>query len=222
MKLLVRVAFFYWVAFSCAYTHGQQPSHAEFEGTITYSVKVDGAVAQLVRGLMPTEQAVRLRHDGYSRKLSGGGQAQWFVHIGPQRTTYLLDEGAHTASKLPNPDVVPQVTPMSEETEIAGYACRKYKVVLPAKNNEVAITQYVWASPRLSTALHKTANDPLMGFYKEIDGFPLRVIVTASLMGAEIEMSYSATRIVAEPVPAAEVALPTGYRVQDLQLPEVK
>jgi hypothetical protein len=195
-------------------------AQGEFEGTIHYKVKIDGAIAGLVRSLLPTEQVVKLRHDGYSRRLSGGGAPQWFIHVGKDKTTYLLSEGAQTVSRLPNPEVEPQITRLEEETEIAGYNCRKYKVVLPAKQNNIEIVQYVWAAPRIKSAVHKNANDPLMGYYKAIDGFPLRVITTASMMGAEIEMSYTATHLVKETVAATEVALPAGYKTQDMQLPD--
>lgn len=196
-------------------------AQSDFEGVITYKIRIEGSFAGLVRNLLPTDQVIKVRNTGYSRKLTGGSEPQLFIYQHKDKNTYQINDNAKVASRFPSSKAKATITKTNEEAEIIGYICQKYKVEIPVTGSSASVVQYVWASPKIKSSIQKEMNDSFLGSYMGIDGFPLKVVTQLSMMGAEVEMVYTAISLAKEKVNAKELEIPAGYKVQDFQVPEL-
>ncbi len=169
-------------------------------------------------GLMPNAITMYLK-DGNTMVSTKGGMAPRDVLSLPAKgLAYVIDPATRTYSRLPANLAHGQggtaqsfkVTRTGETAQLLGYACTRYDVVSGGFED---VTFSVWVTPEVKgidqrqLAMLQVGGDQSAGFLREINGVPLKMIVATPLGKIRMEV----TAIKAEAVPAARVAVPSGY-----------
>jgi hypothetical protein len=177
-----------------------------------------GAGSGALGGLMPSAITMYLQ-DGNTMVSTKGGMAPRDVLSLPAKgLAYVIDPATRTYSRLPANLAHGQggtaqsfkVTRTSETTQLLGYTCTRYEVVSGGFED---VTFSIWVTPEVKgidqrqLAMLQLGGDQSAGFLRDVNGVPLRMIVSTPLGKIQLDV----TAIKAEPVPAARVAVPAGY-----------
>jgi len=193
-------------------------AQSTFEGTIAYSFKLTGDMAEQVASFMPTGYTIKTKGNNSLVAMEGGMMAAMgtILHDGAADVTYMLDKTNKKALKMKadKNEVEPEVkvTKEAEVVEIAGYRCQKYKVIMTT--DEGSVTQYIWAASDLKVTPSKSGSGNMSGisFIKGIDGAPLKIVSTQEQLGT---MIITATKVTPENLDASLFRVPEGYKVED-------
>lgn len=116
----------------------------------------------------------------------------------------------------------PKVEALSEERQIAGYACKKYRVTMGDK-----LVFVVWAAPDLEVptayydarkAFHVSMGpfgsrfEKMFEALKKVEGFPLGMDMESKVMGIDLQTSSEAVSVDLGSVPASAFEIPAGYK----------
>ncbi|MCS7189940.1 MAG: hypothetical protein NZ933_09150 [Bacteroidia bacterium] len=186
---------------------GQKP----FEGSITYTIKLEGAMAaqlaDMVKGQLP-EKIVHYYRGNKSRVEAG--QSVVIVN-GEEGFVYVLNTSLQTYRKaaIKNPEgseKAPKITKTNEKTKILKYPVEKYLVEISSEQGPVKME--VWAAPSLKVSESLRGTNTLTQGVR-LDGVPLRISTEA--LGADLRVVYLATEISNTPPSETLFQLPEGY-----------
>ncbi len=110
----------------------------------------------------------------------------------------------------------PVIVDEKETIVIAGYECKKYKII--RNNPSGAMIQYMWVTDAIQMDLDTSFGGALkdsMPFWTEgLSGFPLKIIT--SFPGTPMTMSMTVTEVNRQDVDPSIFAVPAGYAIESL------
>ncbi len=197
-----------------------------FEGIIEYKIEVKGAMAEAMKGMMPTKSTMYVKGDKVKFVTEGGaitalgGANQYIVKDNKMyminsvnKTAQVMDLNQAEQMQKEQEDKV-KVTPLNEWETIAGYKCRKYKAVIkhPTMGE---IVQWVWATPDIQLKLSGEAAKHINQM-KGVDGVVLKTIQEMPAMG--ITSITEATKVTKKSLDDSIFEIPKDYKVEQLNL----
>ncbi|MFP4448122.1 MAG: hypothetical protein ACLFPH_05265 [Bacteroidales bacterium] len=119
------------------------------EGYIVYDIEyMDDSLNRIVKSVLPNEMKVKFKNNSIKNQMEGFSNFFNFTHIKNTNentnTTLLtiLDKKYKYTEKINDPSIFfkdrpdIQIEYTDEEKKIAGYNCKKIKIVLPGNNND--------------------------------------------------------------------------------------
>jgi hypothetical protein len=177
---------------------------------------------------IPTGLEVKTKNGNNLTKMEGGIMANMEVlYLKDKNQSYRIDRESKTYSVLPKGDEhqddktkTPEVnvTKTGETRKILDYTCTKY--VAESTHQGKKTTQVFWATTEIkdfdmkSMAKQSFGNSPQRLFYDKIDGVPLRIEMTVP----EGNMIMECTSMKRQSLPAADFAIPAGYKETQLSM----
>lgn len=198
---------------------------AAFEGEITFQVAFTGgdAKSKAQSGMMmPSSYDLLIKgnqlkanmHGGIMSLMMGeiiidGESGRAFAISSMQRTAYEM-----TADLSLKGQSKPVIIDEEETSVIAGYTCKKYKVIQTKADGQVI--QYMWITDEIQLGNMDSFEGPLkdsMPFLIEgITGFPLKIVTT--LPGVSMVMTLSANKVSPGSIDPSMFAVPAGYDIK--------
>lgn len=198
---------------------------AAFEGEIAFQVAFTGgdtkSKAQLGM-MMPRSYDLLIKGNQLKVNMQGGMMSLMMGEIiidGESGRAFAISSMQGTAYEMrPNLSLKGQPKPVvieEEETaEIAGYTCKKYKVIQSKPDGQVI--QYMWITDEIQLGNMDSFEGPLkdtMPFLIEgITGFPLKIVTT--LPGVDMVMTLSANKVSPKSIDPSMFAVPAGYDIK--------
>lgn len=197
----------------------------DFEGEITYSIKLSGENADMMKAFMPTGYKYKIKDDKMLFRMEGGMMASMLGDIlikEKEKKTYIINHEAKTVFYI-NPDEfdkeeneveAPKITDLKETETIMGYKCKKYKI--EKKSEEGTEVQYMWATEELKSAATKSKSK-LTGnmFVEGIDGFPLKITMEINQGMISLDMSIVVTNIDEKKMSSDIFDVPSNYSMEE-------
>jgi len=225
--------------------HGKLVAQDQFEGIITYQVKITFQADQ--KSNVPEFTEYRIRGNDMIVRISGSDNQEMarILIKGKEGAFYLIDDTLKTAMKVHAPKNdegnignVPEqfreeyekaleeagtddkpdqfnLEATGETMQIAGYECEKYIV---KADNERAFAAEVWLTDRINIAVPEALqdkNNPLLAFMNG-KGFPLKLIGRANAGQQEQTVEMTVIKIERTTLNPEEFSLPDDYQVSDL------
>lgn len=157
--------------------------------------------------IAPDEMVVQVKGQDALTKIVGGVMEMEVLTKGAENKSYMLDRAAKTyivADDSNDEDDNLKVTKTSETRDILGYKTTKYIVENPGDNSR----QVIWATSQIKLkSLNTKVGSQSSLFYKDIDGLPLRMEVSAEGTNVVIE----ATEVKRGSLDATLFRVPAGY-----------
>ncbi len=197
---------------------------AAFEGEITFQVAFTGGDVKFkaLLGMMPSSYDLLIKgnqlnvtmHGGMMSLMMGeiiidGESGRAFAISSMQRTAYEM-----TADPALQGQSKPVIIDEEETSVIAGYNCKKYKVIQTKADGQVI--QYMWITDEIQLGNMDSLEGPLkdsMPFLIEgITGFPLKIVTT--LPGVSMVMTLSANKVNPGSIDPSMFAVPAGYDIK--------
>ena len=197
---------------------------AAFEGEITFQVAFTGGDVKFkaLLGMMPSSYDLLIKgnqlnvtmHGGMMSLMMGeiiidGESGRAFAISSMQRTAYEM-----TADPALQGQSKPVIIDEEETSVIAGYNCKKYKVIQTKSDGQVI--QYMWITDEIQLGNMDSLEGPLkdsMPFLIEgITGFPLKIVTT--LPGVSMVMTLSANKVNPGSIDPSMFAVPAGYDIK--------
>ena len=198
--------------------------NAAFEGEITFQVAFTGGDVKFkaLLGMMPSSYDLLIKgnqlnvtmHGGMMSLMMGeiiidGESGIAFAISSMQRTAYEMTADLSLKGQS-NPVIIDE----EETSVIAGYTCKKYKVIQTKADGQVI--QYMWITDEIQLGNIDSFEGPLkasMPFLIEgITGFPLKIVTT--LPGVSMVMTLSANRVSPGSIDPSMFAVPAGYDIK--------
>jgi len=193
-----------------------------FEGTITYTTKVEGAMAaqmgEMIKSQLPEKMTVaylgnKVRTESGDAVVLTDGDAGIIYFLNPATRTYRKSVMHPPTDEAPQPKVVKT----KDKTKILGHPVERYKVELNTEQGPIKMD--IWAAPTLrASELAQRTNNLTRG--AKVEGIPLRV--SMDVPGMDLKIVFSATHIQNSPpeeelfrVPADYIEEPGGIPGQD-------
>ncbi len=177
MKRIFKILFF-WGLISYVYSQGTYATDEYFEGSITYVVEYEGAMADFWRNNeVPTSMTIHIKDGSYIIHLYNSRFPTTMLYVNDSDQTYILDlaqRRAFTKSKIKIEDKPPKAVPTGDTLTVAGYFCKGYKVT---KKDET-ILYFVSDAIRVNLEYFKGKRNAKAFFLTEgLDGrIPLKMI----------------------------------------------
>lgn len=181
-----------------------------------------------INSFIPTGLEQKTKNGNALTKMEGGIMANMEVlYLKDKNQSYRIDRESKTYSVLPKGDEnqddktkTPEVkvTKTTETKKILDYTCTKY--VAESTYQGKKSTQIFWTTTAIqdfdmkSMAQQRFGNNPQRLFYEKIDGVPLRIEMTVP----EGNMIMEVTSLKRHALPAADFAIPTGYKETQLSM----
>lgn len=181
-----------------------------------------------VNSFIPTGLEMKTKNGNTLTKMEGGMMANMeMLYLKDKNLSYRIDRESKTYSALPKGDEhqdektkTPEakVTKTSETKKILDYTCTKY--VVEAAYGTKKSTQIFWTTTDIKDfdmkgmSQQRFGNNPQHLFYDKIDGVPLRI----EMMIPEGNMIMEVTSLKRHALPAADFAIPTGYKETQLSM----
>ena len=180
-----------------------------------------------VNSFVPTGLEMKTKNGSNLTKMEGGIMDKMEVlYLKDKNESYRIDRASKTYSVLPKGDEhqdatkTPEakVTKTTETKKILDYTCTKY--VVEATYEGKKSTQIFWTTTDIqdfdmkSMSQQRFGNNPQRLFYDKIDGVPLRIEMTVP----EGNMIMEVTSLKRHALPAADFAIPTGYKETQLSM----
>lgn len=193
-----------------------------FNGTVTFAVELKGDMVDMLKSIMPNKQIYYYSEGNFRMESVGGlssGQGDVLFQAKTGKT-YILNTMRKKAQEMTNDEsdtakeTDVQVTETGETTDILGYKCHKYKVVIKTKDGEMV--QYIWATKELEPVKPKGASniDAISAITDKIKGMPLKIEMEISQMGMSFSMITTATNIDNKKPSADLFVIPSDYTVE--------
>ena len=200
---------------------------AAFEGEIAFQVAFTGgdvkSKAQLGM-MMPSSYDLLIKGNQLRVNMHGGMMSLMMGEIiidGENGRAYAISTMQGAAYEMmPDLSLKNQAKPViidEEETAvIAGYTCKKYKVVKSKADGQVI--QYMWITKEIQLGNLDSFEGPLkdsMPFLIEgITGFPLKIVTT--LPNVSMIMTLSANKVSPRSIDPSMFAVPAGYEIKPM------
>jgi hypothetical protein len=167
--------------------------------------------------MMPSGFVVKMKNKNVLTRFDGGMIKSETLYLGDKDASYMLDREAKTFSTVPehkedpNNKVDVKVTKTSETAKVLDYTCTKYLVDITTQGQ--TMHQVIWTTTAIkdidfkALAKHRVGNSNSM-FYGQLEGVPLKTEMTAP----QGKMVMEATEIKRQSLPAADFAIPSGYK----------
>lgn len=193
-----------------------------FEGLLKYDIKYSGDGIDQFAAMLPTSYSLKLS-EKFTKLSMEGGMAATFMGdiIGDLKNniTYMLMPMQKTAYKMTAEKSKPEKTPDAKITNtglnetVGGYKSTKYKI--ETKAGDETIVTYIWASKDVKATLPQS-NASQMPFksYKEIDGFPVRIVQDMSQMGMSFTTTITLSEVKKEKFADSEFKVPADYKIE--------
>ncbi|MBT1708315.1 DUF4412 domain-containing protein [Fulvivirgaceae bacterium PWU5] len=181
-----------------------------------------------INSFIPTGLEQKTKNGNALTKMEGGIMANMeMLYLKDKNQSYRIDRESKTYSVLPKGDEnqddktkTPEVkvTKTTETKKILDYTCTKY--VAESTYQGKKSTQIFWTTTAIqdfdmkSMAQQRFGNNPQRLFYEKIDGVPLRIEMTVP----EGNMIMEVTSLKRHALPAADFAIPTGYKETQLSM----
>ncbi len=202
----------------------------DFEGTVSFDIKVTGDMAAQLQPMMPTKYTWYIKDGKYAFTQEGGMAAamlgskvvinpetgdSYFINDAQKTVLEIPAEAAKEAQKKNNTQV--KVTDLGKTETVAGHKCKKYKVVISSDQGDQ--TQWLWVAEDIKITPPKENVNAASGFlYKEIQGFPLKIIQEIKDYG--VTMTITASEVKKGGVSDEIFEIPKNYKkksMEDLQ-----
>lgn len=190
-----------------------------FEGTITYTTKVEGAMAaqmgEMIKSQLPEKMVVAYRGNKVRSEV---GDAVVLTD-GDAGLVYLLNPALQTYQKAPlrmptEQDPQPKVTKTKDKTKILGHAVERY--LMEVATEQGPIKMEIWAAPGLRVSeFAQRANNLTRG--AKVEGLPLRI--TMDVPGMDLKIVFLATQIQTALPAEGLFQIPAGYVEEQGGLP---
>ncbi len=161
-----------------SYAQGTYATDTYFEGSITYVVEYDGAMADFWRNNeVPRTMTIHIKDGNYIVHLYNSQFPTTMLYNNDSDQTYILDlanRRAFTKSKIKIEEKPPKAVPTSDTLTVAGYFCKGYKVT---KKDETVL-YFVSDDIRVNLEYFKGKRNAKAFFLTEgLDGrIPLKMI----------------------------------------------
>ncbi|MCD9018504.1 DUF4412 domain-containing protein [Parachryseolinea silvisoli] len=181
-----------------------------------------------INSFIPTGLEQKTKNGNALTKMEGGIMANMeILYLKDKNQSYRIDRESKTYSVLPKGDEnqddktkTPEVkvTKTTETKKILDYTCTKYVAETTYEGKKS--TQIFWTTTAIqdfdmkSMAQQRFGNHPQLLFYEKIDGVPLRIEMTVP----EGNMTMEVTSLKRHALPAADFAIPTGYKETQLSM----
>lgn len=181
-----------------------------------------------IQSFIPTGFELKTKNGNALTKMEGGIMANMEVlYLKDKNQSYRIDRESKTYSVLPKGDEhqddktkTPEVkvTKTAETKKILDYTCTKY--VAESTYQGKKSTQIFWTTTDIKDfdmkgmSQQRLGNNPQRLFYEKIDGVPLRIEMTVP----EGNMIMEVTSVKRHALPAADFAIPAGYKETQLSM----
>lgn len=191
-----------------------------FEGTITYTAKVEGAMAaqmgEMIKSQLPEKMVVSYR--GNKTRSEVGDRI--VLTDGDAEMVYIINPALQTYQKTPirepkAEDQQPKVTKTKDKTKILGHEVEKYEVEVPSAGGS-SVKMEIWAASQLKPSKAAQHSNTLTRGAK-VDGIPLRI--TTEIPGLDVKIVFLASQIDTNLPDESLFQLPQGYTEEEFRLP---
>jgi|TARA_B100001750_G_scaffold244215_1_gene261065 hypothetical protein len=203
------------------------PIENAFEGSLRFNVSFTGGdMEDRAQVAMMVPESYKLYIKGNKTKVHmrggmiglmmgdvviDGSTGRGFVISHMNDTAYEISADPNLKERVP-----PVILDEEELITIAGYECKKYKVV--RNNPSGAMIQYMWVTNEiqmdLATSLGSTLKDSMPFWTEGLSGFPLKI--TTSFPGTPMSMTLTVTEVNRQRVDPSIFAVPAGYAIESL------
>lgn len=162
--------------------------------------------------MFPKSMTVKIKNKNTLTSMEGGMLTGDILYLSEKGQSYRVDRENKTYSVLSegkNSANEAKVTKTTESNSILGYRCQKYQVEMTEQGKK--ITQFIWATTELKGVDMRSLSDERMNnsaFYKEIEGFPLKMQMSMP----EMEMIMEAKEVKKQSLPASEFIIPSNFK----------
>lgn len=195
----------------------------DFEGKITFSMEYEGAMASQMAAMAPSSMIYQVKGVDTRFEMKGGMMASALgivIAKSNEKMMYMIKDSEKKAYKMPmekdaETTTKPTVTKEDEVVEILGYKCQKYKVVSLAQGQD--ITQYIWAAKDIKVSKPQGGGQAAGGnlHIEGVEGFPLKTIAIATVMGMEITTNTTAIEVSTKKLKKTDFTVPKGYKIEE-------
>ncbi len=204
-----------------------QPEKNTFEGNLNFNVTFAGGEEEdraQVTKMVPESYKIYIKGNQTKVNMRGGliGMMMGEVVIdGSMGRGYVISHLNNTAYEInPDPNLKerspPKIIDEKETTTIAGYECKKFKVI--RYNPSGTMIQYMWVTNIIHMDLDSTLGGVLkdsMPFWTDgLSGFPLKI--TTTFPGSPLTMTMTVTQVNQQSVDPSIFAVPAGYKIESL------
>ncbi|MCS6895733.1 MAG: DUF4412 domain-containing protein [Bacteroidia bacterium] len=184
-----------------------------FEGSITYTTKVEGAMAaqmgEMIKSQMPDKMIVYYRGNKVRSEVGDAvvltdGDAGFIYLLNPALKTYR--KAPLTPPQESDQAPTPKVVKTKDKAKVAGYAVERYDAEVSTPQGEIKMQ--VWAAPALKVSeIAQRGNNLARGV--KVDGIPLRIVM--DVPGIDIKIVFLATQVQTTPPEEVLFKIPTDY-----------
>ncbi|MCX8113207.1 MAG: DUF4412 domain-containing protein [Bacteroidia bacterium] len=182
-----------------------------FEGSITYTTKVEGAMAaqmgDMVKSQLPEKMTMFYR--GNKVRTEVGDMV--LISDGDAGMVYLLNPALQTYQKAPirtpdEKDPQPKVVKTKDRTKILGHTVERYLADLSTEQGPIKME--IWAAPNFKVPEAAQRSNSLTRGVK-IEGIPLRIAM--DVPGVDLKIIFLATQLQTTLPDESLFQLPAGY-----------
>ena len=203
------------------------PLENTFEGSLRFKVSFTGGDLQdraKVALMVPESYRIFIKGNQTKVHMRGGmiGMMMGEVVIdGSTGRGYVISHMNDTAYEISaDPNLKERAPPVivdeNETIEIAGYECKKYKIM--RNNPSGAMIQYMWVTDAiqidLATSFSGVLKDSMPFWTEGLSGFPLKI--TTSFPDTPMIMTLTVTEVNRQDVDPSIFAVPAGYAIESL------
>ena len=203
------------------------PPEIAFEGTLRFNVSFTGGDMKdraQVAMMVPESYRLYIKGDQTKVHMRGGMIGMMMGEVvldGSTGKGYVISHMNDTAYEISadanlKEGSAPVIIDENETIVIAGYECKKYKII--RNNPSGAMIQYMWVTDAIQMDLSTTFGGAIrdsMPFWTEgLSGFPLKV--TTSFPGTPMTMTLTVTEVNRQDVDPSIFAVPAGYAIEFL------
>ncbi|MCS7153684.1 MAG: DUF4412 domain-containing protein [Bacteroidia bacterium] len=192
----------------------QQP----FEGTLTYTTKIEGAMAAQMGEMLKSQlpEKMTLFYRGTKARSEVGDKVM--ITDPEAGFVYLLSPSLKTYQKVPlhppkETEQQPKITKTKNKTKILGYPVEQYLVDLNTEQG--VIKMEIWATPDLKVPeTTQRLNNLTRGV--KVEGLPLRI--SMDVPGVDLKITFLATQLRRERPDESLFRIPEGYVEEEVSL----
>lgn len=218
MRILKRTFILYFVLIfvilqqGCGNSGNAGTGNSNFEGLVTYDLDLNGGPPQAAQMLKGTTMKIYIKGD-MSKSVSNVANMSSTTIISdtkkpddPIMLLGIMGRKYHIiltdSMKKEAENNKPSIEYIDSSKQLAGYACKKARLVFTVPSSGAKISTYVYYTTDLP------AIDPQGGQFKGLKGFPMEF--TLNMSGINVKISVAS--VVKQSVPDSVFATPSGYR----------
>lgn len=167
--------------------------------------------------MMPSGFVIKMKNKNVLTKFDGGMFKSETLFLSDKNASYTIDREAKTYSTVPehtedpNNKVDVKVTKTSETAKILDYTCTKYQVDITTQGH--TMQQFIWTTTAIKDFDFKALSNYKIGgnnsmMYGKLEGVPLKTEMTSP----QGKMVMEVAEIKKQSLPAADFAIPSGYK----------